>query len=62
MIEIPKGTTKEEIAARKQAIFDFYQKWKQEHPEMRMYNNSLKEYINIELTPAGERQCRFTPC
>lgn len=36
MIEIPKGTEKEDIAARRQIIFDYYQKWKSEHPEMRM--------------------------
>ena len=54
MIEIPKGTEKEDIAARRQIIFDYYQKWKSEHPEMRMYNHSLKEYINIRYVSIDE--------
>ena len=54
MIEIPKGTEKEDIAIRKRIIFEFYQKWKQEHPEMRMYNQSLKEYINIRYVSIDE--------
>ena len=54
MIDIPKGTAKEDIAARKQIIFDFYQDWKLKHPEMRMYNQSLKEYINIRYVSIDE--------
>ena len=54
MIDIPKGTAKEDIAARKQIIFDFYQDWKLKHPEMRMYNQSLKEYINIRMVSIVE--------
>ena len=54
MIEIPKGNTKEDIALRKQIIFDFYQKWKLLNPEMRKYNNSLKEYINIRYVSIDE--------
>lgn len=54
MIDIPKGTGKEDVSKRKQIIFDFYQKWKSEHPEMRMYNHSLKEYINIRYVSIDE--------
>jgi len=54
MIEIPKGNTKEDIALRKQIIFDFYQKWKLLNPEMRKYNNSLMEYINIRYVSIDE--------
>lgn len=54
MIDIPKGTAKEDIAARKQIIFDFYKDWKLKHPEMRMYNQSLKEYINIRYVSIDE--------
>ena len=53
MIEIPKGTEKEDIAIRKRIIFEFYQKWKQEHPEMRMYNQSINiRYVSIDETCA----------
>ena len=54
MIEIPKGNTKEDIDARKRIIFEFYQEWKVKNPEMRKYNHSLKEYINIRYVSIDE--------
>ena len=54
MIAIPKGASKEDILLRKQIIFDFYQSWKNAHPEMRMYNQSLKDYINIRYVSIDE--------
>ena len=54
MIEIPKGVSKEDVALRKHIIFEFYQSWKQSHPEMKMYNQSLREYINIRYVSIDE--------
>ena len=54
MIDIPKGNTKEDIDARKRIIFEFYQEWKLKNPEMRKYNHSLKEYINIRYVSIDE--------
>ena len=54
MIEIPKGTSKEDILIRKQIIFEFYQSWKLEHPDLKMYNQSLREYINIRYVSIDE--------
>ena len=54
MIEIPKGSSKDDIMIRKQIIYDFYQSWKLHHPELRMYNQSLREYINIRYVSIDE--------
>ena len=54
MIEIPYGNTKEDVALRKQIIFEFYQKWKTLNPDMRKFNSSLKEYINIRYVAIDE--------
>ena len=44
---IPKGYSLEEIETRKSIIWNFYQKWKAENPTQRVYNQRLKDYINI---------------
>lgn len=44
---IPMGTSKEEVKIRQQIIYDFYQRWKAEHPEKSIYNKSLQADIFI---------------
>lgn len=44
---IPKGNSPEEIETRKGIIWNFYQQWKAENPTQRVYNQRLKDYINI---------------
>lgn len=44
---IPKGNTAEEIKMRKQIIFQFYEKWKNDHPEKAVFNKNLNEVILI---------------
>jgi len=46
-VNIPQGTTVEEIKVREQIIRNFYQEWKVANQTQRRYNVSLKEYINI---------------
>ncbi len=45
--DIPKGDTPKEIETRKNIIWKFYQQWKVENPTQRVYNQRLKDYINI---------------
>lgn len=47
-MEIPQGTTREDNKARKQIIKNFYANWIAEHPEKRVWNNSLKSFIYVK--------------
>ena len=47
-MEIPKGNSREDNKTRKQIIKDFYASWIAEHPEKKVWNNSLKSYIHIK--------------
>ena len=44
---IPMGRTAEEIKMRKQIIFQFYEKWKNDHPDKAVFNKDLKADILI---------------
>ena len=50
---IPEGHTIEDIKKREQIIRDFYREWKEKNPSQRKYNLSLKEYINIRMSPVA---------
>ena len=44
---IPKGNSMEEFRLRKKIIFDFYEKWKTEHPHKSVFNINLNVDILI---------------
>lgn len=44
---IPMGSSAEEIKMRKQIIFQFYEKWKKNHPEKAVFNKNLESDILI---------------
>ena len=44
---IPLGNREEEIKIRKWIIVDFYRRWQQLNPTKRVYNQSLRDYINV---------------
>jgi len=44
-IEIPTGTTLEEIRARKKIIRDFYATWNAANPTKQVFNANLREGI-----------------
>lgn len=44
---IPKGQSMQEIKIRQKLIFDFYERWKEEHPEKSVFNKSLNADILI---------------
>jgi len=51
---IPTGNNKEDILVRKNFIFAFYQEWRKNNPEQKLYNFSLNEYINIRAISVEE--------
>lgn len=44
---IPKGQSMEEIKIRQKLILEFYEHWKEEHPEKSVYNRDLRADILI---------------
>jgi len=44
---IPMGNSIQEIKMRKQIVFQFYEKWKDEHPEKSVFNKNLNAEIFI---------------
>ena len=53
-IEIPRGDSREEIKERKRIIGDFYAKWNAEHPEKRVWNKSLNDFIYVKYQSINE--------
>jgi len=53
-IEIPIGTTLEEIKIRKKIIRDFYATWNVANPTKKVYNANLKEFINVRFLSINE--------
>ena len=53
-IEIPTGTTLEEIRTRKKIIRDFYAIWIAANPAKQIYNANLKEFINVRFLSIQE--------
>jgi len=45
---IPMGNSIQEIKLRKQIIFQFYEKWKDEHPDKSVFNKDLQSEIFIK--------------
>ena len=44
-MNIPQGNSREEVKMRDQIIKDFYAGWIAEHPEKKMWNDDLQDYI-----------------
>lgn len=54
MLEIPTSDSREDIKAREQVISDVYRKWYEANPSKAVYNNSLKENINVRFLSINE--------
>ena len=54
IVNIPQGSSHEDIEARRKIISDFYHAWKKSNPSQRRYNLSLKEFINIRFVSITE--------
>lgn len=46
--------TSEEVKKRSDIIWNFYQEWKTENPNQRVYNHRLKDYINVRKISIDE--------
>ena len=53
-MEIPRGTSREDIKARRQIIKDFYAAWCAEHPDKKVWNKSLEAYIHVKFQSINE--------
>ena len=51
---IPTGTSKEEIKVRERNIKDFYAKWISEHPDKKIWNENLQDYILVKYQSINE--------
>ena len=51
---IPDGTGKEDIKARERIIKDFYAEWIKEHPEKKIWNINLQDYIMVKYQSINE--------
>ena len=53
-LEIPKGNTQEDIKARRHIIKAVYGIWVKEHPEKKVWNDSLNAYIHVKFLSLNE--------
>lgn len=53
-MEIPKGTSPDDLKARKKIIADFYAKWVVDHPDKKVWNKSLNAYIHVKYQSLNE--------
>ena len=51
---IPAGNSREEIKLRDKAIKDFYASWNAEHPDKKIWNDDLQDYIHVRFLSIEE--------
>ncbi len=52
--DIPTGDSVEDRRVRQKIIFRFYRHWREVHPEMRMFNDSLGDWIYVRHISVDE--------
>ena len=57
-MNIPQGNSREEVKMRDQIIKDFYAGWIAEHPDKKMWNDDLQDYILSSIYPSLKLQKR----
>ena len=53
-IDVPQGDSCEDIKKRKQVIKDFYAFWNAAHPDKKVWNKSLQDYIYVKYQSINE--------
>ena len=53
-MNIPFGNSKEDHRLREEIISQVYRRWVENNPDKRVYNRSLKDYINIRYLSITE--------
>ena len=51
---IPTGNNREDIKQRDKLIKDFYARWIAEHPDKKMWNEDLRDYIFVKYLSINE--------
>ena len=51
---IPVGTSKSDIKIREKLIKDFYSQWISEHPDKKIWNQNLNDYIYVKYLSINE--------
>ena len=51
---IPTGTNKSDIKQREKIIKDFYSQWISEHPDKKIWNENLRDYIHVKYLSINE--------
>lgn len=51
---IPRGDSPDETKQRSDIIWQFYQEWKKANPTQSIYNNRLKDHINVRQISIDE--------
>jgi len=51
---VPQGSSPDVIERREKIIYSFYEQWKEENPEKKIYNRNLRDYIHIRNISINE--------
>lgn len=54
MEEIPRGENREAVKARDIFIRDFYAQWIATHPDKKVWNRELQDYIHVKFISINE--------
>ena len=57
-MEIPRGNSRDDNKTRKQIIKGFYAEWNAAHPDKRVWNRALGDYIHIKYASLNETSGR----
>ena len=53
-MDIPRGSSREDIKQREQIIKDLYAHWIADHPDKMVWNDNLQDYIHIRFLSINE--------
>ena len=53
-LNIPAGISREDIKVREKIIKDFYARWIAEHPDKKVWNDNLSDYIHVKYLSINE--------
>ena len=53
-MEIPRGSSPDDLKARKKIIAEYYAKWNADHPDKKVWNSSLNAFIYVKYQSLNE--------
>lgn len=54
IMDIPRGNSKDDLECRKEIVSQLYRQWTIENPDKRIYNHSIKGFINVRFLSITE--------